>query len=137
VAQHPGHASDRRDHQPVFVHLVKACAVVDRDLKSLTKFLLSGDFSALAAVLSSAARRLVNFWSTAAAPRRHGRISVRAFGLRRSATTCAAHPRRVWVERGIYMQPNGKYAVCVRRAVRVWYRAWVSISTSRAPSARR
>jgi integrase len=36
---------------------------------------------------------------------------------------CATRPRRVRVERGIYMQPNGKYAVCVRRAGRLWYRA--------------
>src|SRR5437763_10952091 len=36
---------------------------------------------------------------------------------------CATRPRRVWVERGIYMQPNGKYAVCVRRAGRLCYRA--------------
>ena len=30
--------------------------------------------------------------------------------------------RRVWVERGIYLLPNGKYAVLCRRAGRQWYR---------------
>jgi hypothetical protein len=30
--------------------------------------------------------------------------------------------RRVRVERGIYLLPNGKYAVCCRRAGRLWYR---------------
>ena len=29
---------------------------------------------------------------------------------------------RVRVERGIYLLPNGKYAVCCRRAARLWYR---------------
>ncbi len=30
--------------------------------------------------------------------------------------------RRVRVERGIFLLPNGKYAVCCRRAGRQWYR---------------
>jgi hypothetical protein len=30
--------------------------------------------------------------------------------------------RRVRVERGIYLLPNRKYAVCCRRAGRLWYR---------------
>jgi hypothetical protein len=30
--------------------------------------------------------------------------------------------RRVRVECGIYLLPNGKYAVCCRRAGRQWYR---------------
>jgi hypothetical protein len=29
---------------------------------------------------------------------------------------------RVRVERGIYLLPNGKYAVCCRRSGRLWYR---------------
>lgn len=34
----------------------------------------------------------------------------------------ASSPRRVRVERGIYLQPNGKYAVCCRRAGRLRFR---------------
>src|SRR6266702_515220 len=29
---------------------------------------------------------------------------------------------RVRVERGIYLLPNGKYAICARRTGRLWYR---------------
>jgi len=34
----------------------------------------------------------------------------------------APKPRRTRVERGIYRQPNGKYAVCARRAGRLHFR---------------
>jgi integrase len=34
----------------------------------------------------------------------------------------ASSPRRVRVERGIYLQPNGRYAVCCRRAGRLRFR---------------
>ncbi len=34
----------------------------------------------------------------------------------------AKHPRRIRVERGVYRQPNGNYAVCTRRAGRLHFR---------------
>jgi hypothetical protein len=34
----------------------------------------------------------------------------------------ATKPRRTRIERGIYRQPNGKYAVCARRAGRLHFR---------------
>ena len=34
----------------------------------------------------------------------------------------AKHPRRIRVERGVYRQPNGNYAVCARRAGRLHFR---------------
>lgn len=34
----------------------------------------------------------------------------------------AMHPRRTRVERGVYRQPNGKYAVCARHAGRLYFR---------------
>jgi hypothetical protein len=37
-------------------------------------------------------------------------------------------PCRVRVERGIYRQPNGKYAVCWRHAGRLRFRTLASIS---------
>src|SRR2546430_13210192 len=35
----------------------------------------------------------------------------------------ASRSRRVRIERGIYLQPDGKYAVCLRRAGRLCYHA--------------
>jgi hypothetical protein len=32
------------------------------------------------------------------------------------------HPSRIRVERGVYRQPNGNYAVCARRAGRLHFR---------------
>ena len=37
-------------------------------------------------------------------------------------------PGRVWVERGIYRQPNGKFAVCWRHAGRLRFRPSAAIS---------
>lgn len=51
-----------------------------------------------------------------------------------TATQAAA--RRVWVERGIYRQPNGRYAVCVAQAGCVWFRT-IGTDLDAARAARR
>ncbi len=43
--------------------------------------------------------------------------------------------RRIRVERGIYRQPNGKYAVCCRHAGRLRFRTVGFVSPSRAVNA--
>ena len=44
----------------------------------------------------------------------------------------SATPARVWVERSIYRQPNGKYAVCSRHAGRLRFRT-VGFDLAEAP----
>ena len=44
----------------------------------------------------------------------------------------APKPRRIRVEPGIYRQPNGKYAICARRAGRLHFRtAGTDVLTAR------
>jgi hypothetical protein len=72
----------------------------------------------------AAALRLAAFgWSTL------GQLDVRRRRSRRGSRSPARRiamgsttPRRVRVERGIYRQPNGKYAVCWRHAARLRFR---------------